>query len=53
MPINHEACLPFKDVWAAKGSELYAALEAKDFEKAKRLYEEGEEKRLKLERGEK
>lgn len=53
MPINHEICLPYKDLWAAPGSELYAALEAKDFEKAKRLYEEGEEKRRKLERGEK
>ncbi len=53
MPINHKVCLPFKDTWAAKGSELYEALEAKDFVKAKAIYDRCEEARVKLERGEK
>ena len=42
MPINHEVCLPFKDVWAAPGSQMYEALKEKDFEKAKRIYEQCE-----------
>jgi dihydrodipicolinate synthase/N-acetylneuraminate lyase len=53
MPINHKACLPYKDTWAAPNSDLYRALDEKDFEKAKRIYERCEEICRRLERGEK
>jgi hypothetical protein len=45
MPVNRKKCLPFKDTWAAPNSELYAALELKDNQKAAMIYERCEKER--------
>jgi hypothetical protein len=50
MPINTKACKPFKDTWAAPGSQLHAALEDGDRKKAAAIYDECE-KRLAQEQG--
>lgn len=50
MPINHAKCLQFRDTWAAPGSDLYAALEAGDQQKAKQIYDACEA-RLRKEQG--
>lgn len=42
MPINHSVCLKYKDTWAAPNSDLYKALEEKNFELAEKLYQRGE-----------
>jgi len=41
-------CIPYKDVMAAPGSELYQALVDKDQAKAKRVYEEAKAREVAL-----
>jgi hypothetical protein len=44
----HVKAIKFKDTWAAPGSQLHAALEDKDFELAKKIYDQCEEDARKL-----
>ncbi len=39
MPINKLACLPFRDTWAAPGSDMHKALSEGNKTKAKEIYE--------------
>lgn len=49
MPINKTKCLPFKDTWAAEGTELHTALLEKNGHKAYMIYERCEKERAAME----
>ncbi|MGN8188572.1 hypothetical protein ACTJLD_21550 [Burkholderia sp. 22088] len=44
----HVKAIKFKDTWAAPGSQLHAALEGKDFELAREIYDRCEADNRKL-----